>query len=361
MASRLQDLLTSWRWHRSNAVADELDALSDALLPHDRPRHLSELLRHRWTELELGALLAALPPARHPLLGACLDRFWAHPVDPRMATALQRLVVNELPRSDDLSFWNRALPLIAWIGDVRAAAWLGDAMGEVNGPALATRTLVLRANELIVQLGLRPHEPSRKLACALQAAASLPDDPLERVVHADQLLERGDVRGELIILQSLPSPRRDQRRRTSVVLRDYGRAMLGRLGPALKSTGLRFEFGAVVAGQLSGYRALPPLVNAEEWRTVEDLDLAELVRRAPRGPLLLEFLSQPSLGRLRVLRNFPVRELDQLRDWPRPLPVRELHLVGWGVGGQHLEGLHRRPSLPALERLTVNGRPPEAG
>lgn len=356
MASRLHSLLDAWRRSRSEVIADELDVVSDRLAAEDRPRHPHELLTSPCTESELGALLAALPPVGHPLLPACLDRFWRQPVDPRLTTALQRLVLQSLPPSDDLPFWNRALALIAWVGDVRAADWLGALLGEVDGPALATRALVLRANELIVHLGRQPRPASRRCSTQLVVTAAPPSDPIAREVHADWLLERGDVRGELIILQRLDSPRVDQRRRTSELLRDYGRALLGRLSAALKPQGLRFDGGVVIAGQLSGYRALPSLVGADEWRTVEELDLRELLRRQPRGALLMEFLSHHTFGRLRVLRNFPVAELTNLSSWRQPLSVHQLHLCGW-ANPAHLQPLTHHRALPALQTLTLNGQP----
>lgn len=356
MASRLHSLLEAWRHSRSEVIADELDAVSDRLAAEDRPRHSHELLTSPWTDAELGLLLAALPPVGHPLLPACLDRFWSHPVDPRLTTALHRLVLQTLPRSDDLPFWNRALALIAWVGDVRAADWLGAILGEVDGPAIATRQLVLRANELIVQFGRLPRLPARRCTTRLVVTFAPPSDPLAREVHADWLLERGDVRGELILLQRLDSPRLDQRRRTNELIRDYGRALLGRLSAALKPQGLRFDGGVVVAGQLSGYRALPALIGAVEWRTVEELDLRELQQRHARGALLMEFLSHRAFERLRVVRNFPLAELTTLSAWQAPLAVRELHLTGWATPAQ-LEALTHHRALPALETLTLNGQP----
>jgi hypothetical protein len=352
MASALCSLLSSWQRRRDATVADQLDDASDRSASAEPPMHASAWWARPLDLARLPSLFAALPPVGDPSLGRCLDRLWSIPVDPRIATALQRLVLQELPRSDDLAFWNRALALLAWVADVRTVDWLGPLLGDVNGPALATRQLVLRANELIVWLGGQPRDVGHARGGVVTELTIPPADPIARLVFADELLTRGDVRGELIMLQRLEAPRRDQRRHLADLLRCYGPALLGRLRPALKPQGLRIRDGVVVGGRLSGYRALRPLLDASEWRHIEELDLRELHRRWPRGSTLMELLER--LTRLRVVHHFPATELRALSAWQTPTSIRELHVVGWAPGVELAE-LRVRPALPALERLTHNG------
>lgn len=350
-------LLARWHRSRSNAVADDLDRVNDWLALEapavSRTQWLS--VARRRSPADVPSLLASLPRIGDPLLPACLESLWRWPDDPRITTALQRLVLETLPRSDDRSFWNRALALIAWVGDVRAADWLADAMLEVNGPALATRALVLRANELITLLGLKPRDvagPAHPGAAKPYGPA--PADPNARLVFADALLERGDARGELIHLQSLAEPRPDQRRRLHGLIRDYGRAWLGRLSAALKPQGLRFERGVVVAGRLSGYRAIRALMGAPEWRTLESLDLRELHRRRPSGTLLADFLASAPLRNLKRLESFPSTELASLRASRVPTNITTLHVAGWAPQ-LTFEELSGCAALKSLEVATLNG------
>jgi uncharacterized protein (TIGR02996 family) len=353
-----QALLARWHRARSNAIADDLDRVTDRLaLEAPAVSRLEWLsVARRRSPDDVPSLLASLPRADDPLLPSCLEALWSWPVDPRITTALHRLVLENLPRSDALAFWNRALPLIAWVGDVRAADWLADAMLEVNGPALATRALVLRANELITFLGLKPRDvagPSIRASATPFGPA--PSDANARLVFADTLLERGDARGELIHLQSLPAPRTDQRRRAQVLIRDYSRAWLGRLSAALKPQGLRFERGVVVAGRISGYRAVRTLFGAPEWETLESLDLRELHRRRPSGTLLTDFLASAPLRNVKRVESFPATELATLRASSNPTSITTLEVVGWAPQ-LTFEELVACPALRSLEVATLNGQ-----
>lgn len=352
-------LLVRWHRSRSNVIADDLDRVNDSLVVEAPAVAQTDWLARarRRSPDDVPALLASLPRVGDALLPACLESLWRWPVDPRITTALHRLVLETVPRSDDQAFWNRALALIAWVGDVRAADWLADAMLDVNGPALATRRLVLRANELITFLGLKPRDVAgASSAGAAHAFGPAPADPTARLVFADALLERGDARGELIHLQSLPELRTEQRRRAHSLIHHYGRAWLGRLSAALKPQGLRFERGVVVAGRVSGYRALRALLGAPEWRTLESLDLRELHRRRPAGTLLVDFLASAPLRNLRRVESFPATELAALRASRAPTTITTLEVVGWAPQVT-FEELARCAALPALQAATLNGQP----
>jgi hypothetical protein len=350
-------LLQRWQRSRSVAMADELDRLSDARTTLEPALHPDEWLtvsRSRDPHM-LGPLLAALPPVGEPRLTACLDTLWRWPVDPRITTALQRLVLQQSPPSSAHGLWRRVLALVAWTGDVRATDWLAWALVDLQGPALATRKLVQRANELIVFLGQRPRGLPADASCGPTPAFTPAPLALEaRQVFADELLARGDVRGELIQLQVLDAPRPDQRRRIHHLVRQYGRAWLGRLSAALKPRGLRFERGVVVAGHLSGYRAMRTLLGAPEWATLESLDLRELNRQRHDGPLLARFLSDPSLARLTDVQGFPACGLRDLVRAPQPLRLTSLAVTGW-ISPVVVDEVAGSRALGALEHLTLNG------
>jgi hypothetical protein len=357
MERSVPSLLARWQRARSAALADELDRLSDArtsLEPAVHPDEWLTVSRSRDPDA-LGPLLAALPPVGDPRLKACLDTLWRWPVDPRITTALQRLVLQQSPPSTAHGLWRRVLALVAWTGDVRATDWLAWALVDLHGPALATRRLVQRANELIVFLGQRPRGLPVDAPCGpVQAFEPAPLALEARQVFADELLSRGDVRGELIQLQVLDAPRPDQRRRIHHLVRQYGRAWLGRLSAALKPRGLRFERGVVVAGQLSGFRAMRTLLGAPEWATLESLDLRELVRQRHDGPLLARFLSHPCLARLTDVQGFPGFALGDLLRSPRPLRLTSLSVTGW-VSPVEVDEVAGSSALQSLEHLTVNG------
>jgi uncharacterized protein (TIGR02996 family) len=355
MERALEAALAAWRQHPTAALADHLDQLSDELtgrspaIGEDAWDGLCALRR----PADLGPLLAALTPTSSQALGAKLDRLQGWPADPRVTTALHRLTLQRLPRSSERAFWRRALGLIARVADVRAASWLAELLPELDGPASHGRALTMRANELIVSFGRQPGLLERRqplTSTAFTAIVRAPADPLAREVLADQLLELGDARGELIRLQGLAQPRLEQRRRANALLREFSRAWLGRLSAALKPEGLRFEHGFVVAGRLSGYRALRHLTGAPEWESLRELDLRELRWRRSGPSTLIDFLSHPVLRQVTRLEGFPPTEVGALLRSRAPLPVESLSLSG-RVGDAWLEALRGCPALPSLKTL----------
>lgn len=364
MERALSEALALWRRQPSGALAHDIQRLSDELTacqPHVAESDWMELCAAR-RPAQLGSLLATLPPASSPRLAERLQALFAWPRDPRITDALRRLTYQHIPRSSDHALWRRILGLIAWTQDARAAAWLGDLLGEIDGPATHGRTLIQRANELIVWLSNRePDLASARPARRERAPEPPPEKPppsdaTERLVFADALLDAGDVRGELIMLQSLAAPRRDQKRRATALVREYSRAWLGRLSPALKPDGLRFSSGFVEAGRLSGYRAIRELVGAPEWETVRELDLRELAWRSPQPELLVRFLTHPVLRNLSRVHAFPASAVRALLAAPATLAISSFDLSGW-IADAELAVLRRSSVLPRLQTLSVHGQP----
>lgn len=359
MPRALLEALASWRQRPSEALAHDIDRLSDALTA-SRPAIAPDAWDERCAACrpeELGSLLAALPSTREARLLVRLDALWRWPRDPRITEALRRLTLYELPGVKSLSLWRRVFALVAHVGDSRAKAWLGDALAELQGPPAAMRRLIQWAEACAGALCSVPeHALKPRPGDAATSHREPPAEPSARSVFADELLEAGDARGELIHLQSLERPQRVHRRRVHALLRAYARPWLGRLSPALKADGLRFERGYVVAGRLSGYRALRELVGAPEWSRFVALDLRELRRHATNPGLLLAFLGHPVLRGLERIDAFPVSCLNALLSSPAALPVKTLDLAGW-VSPAELQLLKSCAALPALRTLTVHGQP----
>jgi len=181
------------------------------------------------------------------------------------------------------------------------------------------------------------------------------DEP--RLVYADWLSERGDPRGELIVLQCerarrgglLPSERE------TALLRRHLAEWLGPLGKVIYADPrmARFERGFVAAAELSSYvdRAagdpLPGLVGHPAWSTVVELDLNGEYQREPRfAPLLLG----GALRSLRVVRRVSIADGERL-------VAADLSALGWtrlgfcGWGDAHRTLAARLDGLPALEAL----------
>ncbi|MBW2736065.1 MAG: TIGR02996 domain-containing protein [Deltaproteobacteria bacterium] len=167
------------------------------------------------------------------------------------------------------------------------------------------RQLSTRAQELVVELvaslpaqGKGDVEKSAQQADALLAA--IYDDAADdnvREVYADLLLERGDVRGELINLQlQAEGKTTPQRKRERALLSAHAFEWLGPLAAVFQKSGLRYERGFPVAGRVNGQKlsADPKLVGLACWTTFEEL--------AVKGWVVpLRALVHPVLRGLRVL------------------------------------------------------------
>lgn len=106
-----------------------------------------------------------------------------------------------------------------------------------------------------------------------------PNDDGPREVFADWLIERGDLRGELIALQMKRSRGEGtvaSQRRESILLRGHARAWMGPLAPAVHATKFRFERGFLGSCTVK-WRSLlttPGLIQHLAWATVRDFEIA---------------------------------------------------------------------------------------
>jgi uncharacterized protein (TIGR02996 family) len=195
-----------------------------------------------------------------------------------------------------------------------------------------------------------------RTAAELYAAVfAAPEEDAPRLVLADFLLEQGDPRGELIMLQF---KRRDQgldereHQREAALLKQHGRAWLGPLATVLswgkRYSNTRFERGFVAVADVmdSANKKLQLVARDPHWATVEELRgmfVGQLLETAPLRGLKRLGLGAPSLS--------PER-LQRLADDGQTLPLRELYL------GQVPSPSLLRRVLPRLAVLTVYP-PPE--
>jgi len=335
----------------------------------------------------IAALLAAWRVTRHPALADALDavsaRFVAEAelrfidldshlrsaADPRVAKALVAML-QALPASPSADDVRRAAWLLTVVADARTLApiralraqrpWARDVLEPVERHLAALPApppLGERARSLVDALvaGELPPRETDDLdaageAALLRAVRDTPDDDAPRLVYADWLSERGDPRGELIVLQCAraatgapPSPCEE------ALLDAYGRAWLGAIEPCVARGGARFARGFLDACRLV---VLPWAADDPTWATVTALD----VGRAPLGDLhrlLGDGARLPSLVRLRATRLRDRDEVAAVAATPVGRRLRALEIaLFWSERGA------RPPTVDALvDWLRADGPP----
>lgn len=174
-----------------------------------------------------------------------------------------------------------------------------------------------------------------------------PDDVHQRQVYADWLSERGDPRGELILLQLEKRNRAltaEEEARESELLELHGKTWIGRLARITQY--LEFDAGFLHA---CAVREIPGWAPRERaWRTVRHLGVQRDARRLPE---LLQSEHLADLRSLRVADDF----LDVAITWA---PERLEVLTVDGGRGSVLGALTstRLRRLRRLELRAVSGR-----
>jgi len=131
----------------------------------------------------------------------------------------------------------------------------------------------------------------------LAGIIAAPDDDAARLVYADALLEHGDPRGELIVLQvSGGDPDRERE-----LLDAHANTWLGELAPIVKS--FRFERGFLAACTVAAkHRATFEGVSAHPmWSTVRELTIEAEIGEVEKAWGAAEHaVAQLSMDRVRV-------------------------------------------------------------
>lgn len=163
-----------------------------------------------------------------------------------------------------------------------------------------------------------------------QALAERPDDEALRLIFADWLLERGDPRGEAIVLGHRQSLSLTEKSRLRKLTQQHGEAWLGPLSAVADLSRCRFEAGFVV-----GLACLPH-VDARRWAqlvgerrlaTVRSLSFALLPPEPPVRPLL----AHEVLRRLTHVRA-PIALLEAMANDSLASRLETVGAICWGTG-----------------------------
>ncbi len=177
----------------------------------------------------------------------------------------------------------------------------------------------------------------------LQLVYEHPEDDGARRSYADWLIEQGDARGELIVLQLVRAAQGGslavQRREVELLL-DRGKSWLGPFAKHFRD--FRFERGFLARCTLSA--VTKAMIGDPSWATVEHLEL-----RAPDGPMAAAFVLHPALRSLRELRGVGPLVFSELQAPGRGAGLRALHVSG--AAPISLAKAQARGGLPQLERL----------
>jgi hypothetical protein len=171
-----------------------------------------------------------------------------------------------------------------------------------------------------------------------------PSDTASRQVLADALIEKGDPRGEFIILQSTP-PTRASLARQRALLKQHEKTWLGQLAGLVMKGTTEWERGHPVTVVLSGKHGIVKrATGAPELATVRTLVFHDGADRDDLGAFFTHPLAQ-GIRVVRGLRGFELEPLFAQASGKLP-PIEELHanFIDQSYGRFHIE-------LPALRVL----------
>jgi uncharacterized protein (TIGR02996 family) len=335
-ASALEALLVAWRATRAPRLAELIDLVSEriaAALPAPADREWKRIAKQQHAT-DLPRLVAALPDSRrHSLTRATQIATLAKwPEDPRLATAmLQELGRGPVVGSSTQTTKHIGVIFLVRVGDVRVLPKL-QALGE-RATSLASvyrlpkisrflQSAFAEACEALREVTPREVDTTvcdriaTQLTAATAAADTLmreilanPDDDGPRQVLADQLLERGDPRGEFIALQlSGADPARAEALRAT-----HYKQWLGAL--AAVGTCDRFERGFPADFTITaGPEQVRNTAGDPLWATIESLmlDLMELPTELLQHPVM----------RVKRIAGLQSYHFEELLAW-KPIPPYE--------------------------------------
>lgn len=386
-ADALDALLEAWADAPSPALATCI-ASASTVTRTEPPglRGKTKAAIHAWSQIARAPRATEVPA----LLDAFADVLWrdaadrlsqmrAWRPDPRVDEAVVRLFETLPYRSTSRPFYVALAAQAARIRDpalleriIRARARVGELMSPTLGDWLERRMdeLIddlrrrvtkpsakheLREIENALENATRAAEPRGEIRTLLQAVYDEPDDTARRLVYADALLERGDVRGELITLQCQASLTPPQQRRERALVKEHGITWLGELSPIVMK-GYRFERGFLADCTIDSNKAtrIKPLVGHPAWSTVHTLADSALIALHPVMRSLRTLVFRPNRARNREELDDSWREL--LAGTPRP--IERLHFTDFDMYADRddqLALLVRCDALPKLRELYVGG------
>jgi uncharacterized protein (TIGR02996 family) len=338
LRGRTPDRQHSWLSLADRAAARDVPALLDTLLkvpPAWALERLERLLRFpadpridAWCVTVLEELEPHVPTTRKYLRRHLdlLDRLGD-------ATLLPR--IEALPQRWARDLWGgtaawlreelqlRLVPLRARLAELDSDPGLADALRDALEPELAHTSDTL--------LSMIYADPAR-------------DDV--RLVYADALLERGDPRGELILLQY----RGGSGARVRQLLTEHGRQWLGPLSHVIRA-GFEFERGFLSSCRVSLRRPglLRELEGHPMWSTVRSLEGSARIGLHPVARSLRELTVEMSDATGREGLTEPWVEL--LETTERPLTKLVYRTYSHSL--RELDLLSRCPALPQLQTLSL--------
>ncbi|MBX3226459.1 MAG: TIGR02996 domain-containing protein [Labilithrix sp.] len=320
---------------------------------------------------DLPRLLALVAAGRSALALERVERLatWD---DPRVVTALLELLEDPpFTAGSTRKLWQAVVAALEGSGDVRArdgmaslslryktindtdlGAWLAGAMSraaaKMNEPPPLTAAdeaqLAEHERALFGEVRAEPAPAPPARDDLFREIVESPDDDAARLVYADAASERGDPRGEFIVLQVERAAGRGTPERADLERRTFGRAELAAwsapLGVAANT--VTFERGFPAAVQLAN-TGLAQVATAREWGTVRRLTRME---HAP-VKALLELLDGEHGRNLRDVGVVKPSLLAKLRT--RELPWTHVTTRGDKLAPEHLE------RLPGLVHLAIDG------
>lgn len=396
LASALQTLRFFWRETRSSEAAEVIDSLSHRLsLSQQVEAENKSAAAKLWEELgtrdpgaeEIGPLLVTLTTGSMPQQEERLLRMLGWTPDPRVARRMvalcedymigarqtfwqavfDLLVLNADPRSADFvrARQNRGGALHRHAMEGRHARRTAEAFEEAlsRGRAITaaerSRLDSIRAslNELSQQGSGRRE---RELAAEARLLEAIRQDPSDapRLVYSDWLLERGDVRGELIQLMVELSRGKKIKRKVDRFQREHQSVILGPLEPICR--GWELDRGVLAKLRVDTAKGhlrqsadkLNELYRDLRWSTVRDIGVQF-------GELPAEWFSQAPLYALTELHRVSLADVARLgqREDAHLIPVQQISWVQFDDSSAPIEALSRVPAgaLPELWWLELSG------
>ena len=361
-----------WRATRAAAIADAIDALTDAALAGWEPPAARTNLAFQAAWLAaLGddaqrgwaarALVWQLPGSDgDQRSAACCERLHAlraAPADPRIGRAAVELIGQPLQILGNAGVLDAIVVVLAAHGDDRTAAIAARRL-ETADPADASLIRLVRAAQPAARRAATPAELARFAARRAPAPAAQaqidtlvhevharPDADDARLVLADALLAHGDPRGELIALQLAGAADDRKLDRVDQLLREHGKGWLGSLREVTYRA--RFARGFLARLELNGRWT----ATEQGWaRHVCDPVLAtveDLIPGRSVGQVYARFVTSPALAALRRIEVFDRPTLEALRETSASLV--HVSCPRWKVG-KYVHELEAHV-LPACERF----------
>jgi uncharacterized protein (TIGR02996 family) len=357
-AAALASLIAVWRARRLPRLAeliDTLDAQADGALARAfaEPASISDWAKRVKKQAKL-------------------------PADPRLTTALVGLLAS-MPYTSNGSrgMWETVFAALDELADPRVPAkvaavqktwqlrplqreWLDEQVAELERPDAPKPTPAEEKQLAELEAALARSAPARSGGSdSLAAVYADPDDDRPRAVYADELLEKGDPRGELIQLQLNAAPTPAQLKRIQELIAKHERKWLGALEPIIAKEDVEWRRG-FLAGcrvKLKNEMDVKRYGSDPSWATVEKIRFAgtRFSYQAFSSQSSGAFHVDPVMRSLRDVNVGTDEDLAQILAAPAPWPIERLaaSTEADGFSAKSLDALAKTGRLPRLKSLEM--------